>query len=578
LLPAAAQPPNNQVMRNSSSRPRLLATIIAGLALMLAASPAGASVVQPKGGLTSGSEGMALGADGNFWIAEGFAGTVARMKPDGTILGHYEVGAHPTTVTAGPGGKIWVAVTGAGKLAVFDTASAAPAATPISTAAAGCGPAALVDGGDGRMYFSMPNDSSSSVVCPGATPSRIGTIAADGTGAITTVAGVGSVFDLAVSSGKLFAPDLDGGNIRRISLGASPAIEANITAPVGSGPDGITADGNGRLWVTEFNTGGVLTFLPTDSSAVEILPPGSPLTNPFGIVQGADGMIHVTSDDPGHARLASIDPVSRAFTISSLGNTTPWTVVAGPDADLWIADRGNLQVLRFVNGAPRASITAATVLAFNATNVQASVDPRGNATTVSFDFGPSAAYGSTVGPIFVDAGGDPIPLGGAITGLTESTTYHVRIRATNSLGTVTGPDLTFTTPAAPVPTALPMVGATAKFSTETSGSKTIVKSVALKGLTGGETVKITCAGKGCKFKSKSYRKIKAKKGKITYAKKLFKDAKLSANAKVTVLITKPSTIGASFSVKARKNKKALTSSGCLAPGTTKAATCPGMFS
>ena len=58
----------------------------------------------------------------------------------GTVI---PVGLQPTGVAAGPGNRIWVAVTGADQLVWFDTTAASVTANPVSTGA-GCGPVALV--------------------------------------------------------------------------------------------------------------------------------------------------------------------------------------------------------------------------------------------------------------------------------------------------------------------------------------------------------------------------------------------------------------------------------------------------
>jgi hypothetical protein len=69
-----------------------------------------------------------------------------------------------------------------------------------------------------------------------------------------------------------------------------------------------------------------------------------------------------------------------------------------------------------------------------------------NSTSVSFEYGLTTAYGSTVVafPASVTGGGTSTAIGN-ITGLTMNTTYHFRILGTNIQGTTYGNDLTFTT-------------------------------------------------------------------------------------------------------------------------------------
>jgi phosphodiesterase/alkaline phosphatase D-like protein len=75
-----------------------------------------------------------------------------------------------------------------------------------------------------------------------------------------------------------------------------------------------------------------------------------------------------------------------------------------------------------------------------------SVDPKGSSTTVKFEYGTTAAYGSeAVVPESPVNGHAVVPVGVGISGLTVNTLYHYRLVAANSAGTSNGPDSTFTT-------------------------------------------------------------------------------------------------------------------------------------
>ncbi len=93
---------------------------------------------------------------------------------------------------------------------------------------------------------------------------------------------------------------------------------------------------------------------------------------------------------------------------------------------------------------PVVSTGQASGVAQNAATLTGTVDTRGFETGYEFDLGVDTSYGTR---IFGDAGVEP----GAQTftaplqGLTPGTTYHYRILATNSFGTVYGVDQTFTT-------------------------------------------------------------------------------------------------------------------------------------
>ena len=89
-----------------------------------------------------------------------------------------------------------------------------------------------------------------------------------------------------------------------------------------------------------------------------------------------------------------------------------------------------------------------------AADVSAYVNPHRRATDAFFEYGPTAAYGSTAPLTSPAAGLDPESdfeqrVRSMLTGLSADTTYHFRIVARNELGTATGDDATFRTPRPP---------------------------------------------------------------------------------------------------------------------------------
>jgi hypothetical protein len=150
----------------------------------------------------------------------------------------------------------------------------------------------------------------------------------------------------------------------------------------------------------------------------------------------------------------------------------------------------------------------------------------------------------------------------------------VRVRAANDEGSVAGGDTTFGTPAPPPPPAVPLktLSARATFGWAFVGSRTALRKVEITGLVGGETAKVTCKGKGCPFKSKTYKNLK--KGKKSLSSRFGLKRKLAKGTKVTVLVTKPGTIGtnALLTVRGRKQDPKITRS-CLQPGAKKTSRC-----
>jgi subtilisin family serine protease len=101
--------------------------------------------------------------------------------------------------------------------------------------------------------------------------------------------------------------------------------------------------------------------------------------------------------------------------------------------------------------APTVSSGSATPIAITSATLNGTVNPNGATTTVIFEYGTTASYGSTVtaaqSPV---TGASSQEINAGVSGLKANTTYHFRIMATNSAGTSYGADKPFTTAAAGV--------------------------------------------------------------------------------------------------------------------------------
>lgn len=550
--------------------------LLVALVLLLSAWPvqaASAFVVQERGILQSFANGITRGPDGNLWAVEQSAGKVVRVAPDGSVLGRFAVGPDPTSITTGPGGRVWVAVTGADKLVWFDATSPAPTSHDVATASlSNCGPVAVEAGFNGRIYFSLPNDGSGAGGCTD--PNRIGSTNADGTGGSTAVGGRGQAYDLHVSGGKLFVPDLGGDVVRRLALDAPLTVESSVTVS-GGNPNGVTTDPAGRVWVTLFTSGAVAHFPATQSngSAVRLDPVGGTLSLPFGITTGGDGRIYVTGRDSEN--LARIDPTTMGWTFFGVPGAKPWQIVPGPDDDLWFTDVGANRLLRFVSGKPRATTGQPQVPAATAAVLRATIDPRGNATTVTFDYGPSPAFGTTTAPIGVAEGVGAVEAQAGVSELTPATTYHVRVRATNAEGETLGETTTFTTPAAPPiaqnPPPVPdRLAALIRFRWRVLPAATRLTRVRTERLAGGETVRITCRGRGCPFRARTVRDVRAGSRRFD---RLFVRRRLRPGVRVQVRITKAAAVGVVATLHVRRGRKPRIVRRCLPPGVATPTRC-----
>jgi hypothetical protein len=95
-----------------------------------------------------------------------------------------------------------------------------------------------------------------------------------------------------------------------------------------------------------------------------------------------------------------------------------------------------------------ATTAAASSMTLNSATLNGSVYDNGVAiTSVTFDYGLTAAYGTTISatPSSVSAGSGPTSVSGNISGLTPGTVFHFRVNAAYAGGPTHGADMTFTT-------------------------------------------------------------------------------------------------------------------------------------
>ncbi|WP_395740027.1 fibronectin type III domain-containing protein [Prosthecobacter sp.] len=159
-------------------------------------------------------------------------------------------------------------------------------------------------------------------------------------------------------------------------------------------------------------------------------------TNPDPLINGSGVTKLMSSGTTGvfTANAASLAPNTgysfKAYAINSVGTTytspvSNFTTSATP---------------------PGATTLAASAITSTSVTLNGSIVANNSSTTVSFDYGTSASYGTNVAatPGTV-TGSTTTGVSTNVTGLAPGTTYHFRVNGTSTAGTTNGTDLTFTT-------------------------------------------------------------------------------------------------------------------------------------
>ncbi|ADB51406.1 Ig-like domain repeat protein [Conexibacter woesei] len=248
---------------------------------------------------------------------------------------------------------------------------------------------------------------------------------------------------------------------------ATPSYQA--TGGAGGAGDGFLRDGFGTLlgvlstttitW-TSPSFAAPATAVDEAALLVDVRPQIASLLA-IGSLNLRMRLVDVT--DPARSTTVATVPLTAASaTFSSLiVNVPPSAVVAGHtyrialDVALTTAvsavTSGNVDldnvILRLVDLEPPTGLTA-TVPGSGPTRVEGSVDPAGQTTSVTVEYGLTTAYDTTTSPVTVNGSGSrsfSIPLGG----LTPGATYHYRVVALNADGIATTTDATFVAPVPP---------------------------------------------------------------------------------------------------------------------------------
>ncbi len=137
--------------------------------------------------------------------------------------------------------------------------------------------------------------------------------------------------------------------------------------------------------------------------------------------------------------------VSVSLASLAQGTTYHYRVVATSTAGTSRGNDGQFATL----AAPGVVTGSASSVGVSSATLHGTVDPNGQATTWSFEYGTSTSYGSQTTAKSAGSGNNPANVSIQITGLQKGQTFHYRLVASSSGGTTHGADATFVTSSAP---------------------------------------------------------------------------------------------------------------------------------
>ena len=239
----------------------------------------------------------------------------------------------------------------------------------------------------------------------------------------------------------------------------------NAVRPISAAISGLSASHLYHFRIVAHNGGG--TVFGADRTFTTLSATGPPVvaTSPATLIASSSARLNGSVDPHGLTTSISF----QYGTTTSYGSTTPMQSRSGNtfltvSANISGLTANTLYHFRIVatnsagtrfggdrtfttlspTGSPVAITNPATFIASFSSTLNGLLNPHGLTTSVHYDYGPTTSYGLTTAP--QSRTGNTylnIPVG--IGNLTANTTYHFRIVGSNSAGTSTGGDKTFTT-------------------------------------------------------------------------------------------------------------------------------------
>jgi streptogramin lyase len=500
---------------------------------------------------SSGPVDVVTGPDGNLFVAEQGLDRVDRVRPDGGIIGQFALpaGSDPFAITAGPDGNLWVSEFGAKKIARVTTAGGINQFPEGTTSGS---PRGIAAGPDGNIWIAESG------------PDTVGRLRLSDSN-FQQFAATGGLRDIVAGpDGNLWFTKGFGAIGRITPAGVLlPDFSAGISP--GASPNSIALGPDGNIWFTE--NAGIGRITPAGTvTEFSLVPNDDPSAK---ITAGPDGNLWFTQFNDDRVGRISPDGTITLFTQGITAGGSPSGISTGPDGRIWYA-QFNGHRLGIVTLEPPTAITGgASSIRHDSASVIATVNPLDYPTTVTFEYGPSAAYGSSAAPVALAAGSADVVVPGELTGLTPQSTVHFRVVASSAVGTTMGSDLTLATAAAPPLRRIttPIRSRFALFARFTRVTRLKVLRVPADA-----RIQLRCKGRGC-FRGVKRVTLGRAASSVDLRRRFLRRARLRPRAVLEVRVLAPASIGKVVRFTIRRTKLPRRRVLCLPPNATRATRC-----
>jgi formylglycine-generating enzyme required for sulfatase activity/GH43 family beta-xylosidase len=401
---------SDQTFVTAANSPTVSTTAVAGITAYTATS----------GGNVTSDGGASVTARGVCWSTSANPTTSNSKTTNGSGTGSftssitglnsnttYHVRAYATNIVG----------TSYGSDVSFKTPASQPTVT--TTAVSGITPTTATSGGN------VTSDGGSSVTARGVcwstsanpTTSNSKTTNGSGTGSFTSsLTGLSPATTYHV---RAYATNSVGTNYGADVSFKTPASQPTVTTTAVSGITATTATSGGN--VTSDGGGSVTARGVCWSTSANPTTSNNKTTDGSGAGSFASSIAGLSSKTSYHVRAYATNSVGTSY-----GDDVSFTTSAAQK--------------------PTVTTGSASAVATSSATLNGIVNPNGSNTTYYFQYGTTTGYGSSTTSTSAGSGSSSVSVSASLTGLTNGTTYHYRLVATNSAGTSYGSDKTFTTP------------------------------------------------------------------------------------------------------------------------------------